>query len=147
MDDILLTSRDLCLLHEAKRFLSQQFDMKDMGEASYVIDIKIERDRSQGILGLSQKTYINKILMRFPMKNCSPGLAPIVKGENFSLNKCPSNDLEREEMKNNQYASAVGSLMYAQVCTRLDIAYAVEMLNRYQSNPGLEHWTAAKKVM
>ena len=42
-----------------KRFLSQQFDMKVMGEASYVIVIEIERDRSQGILGLSQETYIN----------------------------------------------------------------------------------------
>ena len=45
VDDILLASSDLCLLHEVKRFLSQQFDMKDLGGASYVIGIKIERDR------------------------------------------------------------------------------------------------------
>ena len=45
------------------------------------------------------------------------------------------------------YASAVGSLMYAQTCTRLDISYAVGMLGRYQSNPGMYHWQAAKKVM
>ena len=53
MDDILLASNDLGLLHEVKRFLSQQFDMKNMGESSYVIGIKIERDRSQRILTLS----------------------------------------------------------------------------------------------
>ena len=53
VDDILLASNDLGLLHEVKRFLLQQFDMKDMGEASYVIGIRIERDRSQRILGLS----------------------------------------------------------------------------------------------
>ncbi|XP_073017954.1 secreted RxLR effector protein 161-like [Primulina eburnea] len=57
------------------------------------------------------------------------------------------NDLEREQMKNISYASAVGSLMYAQVCTRPDIAFVVGMLGRYQSNPVLDHWKAAKKVM
>ncbi|XP_039141327.1 secreted RxLR effector protein 161-like [Dioscorea cayenensis subsp. rotundata] len=50
-------------------------------------------------------------------------------------------------MKNIPYASAIGSFMYAQVCTRPDIAYAVGMLGRYQSNPGIYHWKAAKKVM
>ncbi|XP_074317920.1 secreted RxLR effector protein 161-like [Silene latifolia] len=50
-------------------------------------------------------------------------------------------------MKNIPYASAVGSIMYAQVCTRPDIAYAVGVLGRYRSNPGLDHWKAAKKVL
>ncbi|RVW83861.1 Retrovirus-related Pol polyprotein from transposon TNT 1-94 [Vitis vinifera] len=63
------------------------------------------------------------------------------------LHECPKNDLEREQMKNIPYASAVGSLMYVQVCTRPDIAFTVGMLGRYQSNPGMDHWKAAKKVM
>ena len=50
-------------------------------------------------------------------------------------------------MKNIPYAFAVGSLMYAQVCTRLDIGLIVGLLGRYQSDPGLDHWKAAKKVM
>ncbi|XP_074299270.1 secreted RxLR effector protein 161-like [Silene latifolia] len=45
------------------------------------------------------------------------------------------------------YASLVGSLLYAQVCTRPDISFAVDMLGRYQSNPGMGHWSAAKKVL
>lgn len=147
VDDILLATNDKGLLHEVKQFLSKNFDMKDMGEASYVIGIKIHRDRFKGILGLSQETYINKVLERFRMKNCSPSVSPIVKGDRFNLDQCPKNDLEREQMKNIPYASAVGSLMYAQVCTRPDIAFAVGMLGRYQSNPGIDHWKAAKKVM
>jgi len=147
VDDILLATNDKGLLHEVKQFLSKNFDMKDMGEASYVIGIKIHRDRFRGILGLSQETYINKILERFRMKDCSPSVAPIVKGDRFNLNQCPKNDFEREQMKNIPYASAVGSLMYAQVCTRPDIAFVVGMLGRYQSDPGLDHWRAAKKVM
>ena len=69
------------------------------------------------------------------MKDCSPSVAPIMKGDKLSLNQCPKNDLEKEPMKNIPYASAVGSLMHSQVCTRPDIAYAVEVLGRYQSNP------------
>ena len=147
VDDILLATNDKGLLYEVKQFLSENFDMKDMGDASYVIGIKIHRDRFQGILGLSQETYINKVLERFRMKDCSPSIAPIVKGDKFNLNQCPRNDLEREQMKNIPYASAVGSLMYAQVCTRPDIAFVVGMLGRYQSNPGVDHWKAAKKVL
>src|SRR5262249_49915679 len=147
VDDILLTTNDKGLLYEVKQFLSKNFDMKDMGEASYVIGIKIHRDRTQYILGLSQETYINKVLERFWMKDCSPSVASIVKGDKFNLNQCPKNDLEREEMRNIPYASVVGSLMYAQVCTRPDIAFAVGMLGKYQSNPGMDHWRAAKKVM
>ncbi|RVW95334.1 Retrovirus-related Pol polyprotein from transposon TNT 1-94 [Vitis vinifera] len=147
VDDILLATNDKGLLHEVKQFLSKNFDMKDMGEASYVIGIKIHRDRFQGILGLSQKTYINKVLERFRMKNCSPSVSPIVKGDRFNLDQCPKNDLEREQMKNISYTFVVGSLMYAQVYTRPDIAFSIGMLGRYQSNPGIDHWKAAKKVM
>ena len=50
-------------------------------------------------------------------------------------------------MKAIPYAAALGSMMYAQVCTRPDISFAMGLLGRYQSNPGMEHWKALKKVM
>jgi Reverse transcriptase (RNA-dependent DNA polymerase) len=62
VDDILLASNDLDMLFERKYFLSKKFDMKDLGETSYVIGIEIHQDRSRGILGLSQKAYIKKYL-------------------------------------------------------------------------------------
>ena len=74
-------------------------------------------------------------------------MTPIVKGDRFNLNQCPKNELEREQMRNIPYASIVGSLMYAQVCTRPNIAFVVGMLRRYQSNPRIENWTVAKKVL
>jgi hypothetical protein len=60
-DDILLTSNNLGLLHETKQFLTQNFEMKNLGEASYIIGIKIHRDKKQRILKLSQKAYIEKV--------------------------------------------------------------------------------------
>ena len=110
-----------------------------MGDASYVIGIKIDRDRDRYVLGLSQNTYIQKVLERFGMKDCSLSVAHIVKGDKFHMNQCPRNNLEKEQMRNIPYASAIGSMMYAQVCTRPDIAFVVGMLGRYQSNPGLDH--------
>ena len=147
MDDILLASSDLGLLHETKRMLSKNFDMKDLGEASFVLGIEIHRNRSHGLLGLSQRTYVDRILERFNMQQCKPGIAPVCKGDKLSLSQCPHSDIEKAQMKNVPYASALGSIMYAQVYTRPDIAFATGLLGRYQSNLGHDHWVAAKKVM
>ena len=67
IDDILLASSDLSLLNETKMLLSNSFDMKDLGETSFVLGIEIIRDRSRGVLGLSQKGYISRVLERFSM--------------------------------------------------------------------------------
>ncbi|XP_077251831.1 secreted RxLR effector protein 161-like [Tasmannia lanceolata] len=81
------------------------------------------------------------------MDKCAAGIAPVVKRDIFSGSQGPRNDLVREEMMRIPYAYAVGSLMYAQVCTRPDLAYVVGMLGRYQSDPGMDHWKPVKKVM
>ena len=73
--------------------------------------------------------------------------APIVMGDKLSNEYCPKNDLKKDAMKTIPYDSVVGSLMYAQVCTRPDIAFIVNVLSRYLSNLGHDHWVAAKKVM
>ncbi|RWR92156.1 Gag-protease-integrase-RT-RNaseH polyprotein [Cinnamomum micranthum f. kanehirae] len=92
-------------------------------------------------------TYIDKVLEKFGMMTCSSSPVPPHKGDKLDLTQCPQNDLERKEMEKYPYASLVGSLMYAQVCTKPDISHAVGMLGRFQSNPGIAHWKAAKKVL
>ena len=84
------------------------------------------------------------MLGRFGMKDCASGYMPIAKGDKFSLHQCPKNELEQKEMQKSPYASAVESLMYAQVCMRSYITYIIGMLGRYLSNPGMDHWKAAK---
>ena len=147
VDDILLTSNDIGLLHETKKFLSDKFEMKDFGDASFVLRIEILRDCSQGILGLSQKNYIKKILSRYGMENCRPMDTPVTKGDKFSLKQCPENDLERTAMHDKPYALALGNLMYAQVYIYPDISFIVGVLGRYLSNPAMDHWIAVKHVM
>ena len=73
------------------------------------------------------------------MYDCKPGDTPVAKGDKFSLDQCPKGNLEIQEMDKVPYASAIGSLMYVQVCTRPDIAYIVGVLGRYLSIPGMDH--------
>jgi hypothetical protein len=123
VDDILLASSDVSLLLETKKFLSSKYDMKDLDEASFILGIEIHRDRRKGVLGLSQKAYIERILKKFSMHKCSPSPAPIVKGDRYGDFQCPRNQYELNQMKVVPYASAVGSLQHAQVCTRPDLAF------------------------
>ena len=71
---------------------------------------------------------------------------PIPVGVKLSAEQCPKTKEEEEDMSLVPYESVVGSLMYAMVCTRPDIAHAVGVLSRFMSNPGKEHWTAVKQV-
>ncbi|KAM1649269.1 hypothetical protein ACFX14_010564 [Malus domestica] len=147
VDDILLATNDTSLLDETKTLLRQNFEMKDLGEASYVLGIEIKRDRKRGLLGLSQKGYIEKVLKRFNMFSCGTTKMPISKGDKLSKTQCPKNDLEKKIMEEKPYASLVGSLMYAQVCTRPDLAFTISVLGRFQANAGEAHWNAAKRVL
>lgn len=72
LPSILLVANEFVVLHETKYFLSKNFKIKDIGEASYGIGIEIFIDRSQGLLGLSQRAYVERILDKFDMDRCSP---------------------------------------------------------------------------
>ena len=81
------------------------------------------------------------------MEKCSTSLVLIHKWDKCSLAQCPRYDLEWKQMKVIPYASVVGNIMYAQICTWPYISFAIGMLGRYQRNPGIEHWKTAKKVL
>ena len=98
LDDILLLTNDLNLLRDTKKFLSKNFEMKDFCDASYVLGIQIYRDRPSNILGLSQKGYIEKLFQSYGMQDYKPLDTPIAKGDKVSLNQCPTNTLEIQEM-------------------------------------------------
>jgi hypothetical protein len=147
VDDILLIGNNKEKLTEVKNWLAEQFQMKDLGDACYVLGIQIIRDRKNRRLMLSQASYVDKVLARFSMQNSKKGLMPTRHGIVLSKMQCPKTPQEEEEMRRVPYASAVGSLMYAMLCTRPDICYAVGVVSRYQSNPGPEHWIAVKHIL
>ena len=122
-----------------KKCLSSNFKIKDMGEASYVLGVKILRDRSKHLLGLSQKMYINKMLQRYHMYDCKHTDTPVERNLSLSLDMCPKSVEEKEQMLKVPYSSAIQSLMYAMMCTRPNICYVVGLASKFQYNPGMKH--------
>ena len=147
IDDILLIGNSVKVLSDVKGYLKKQFDMKDLGEANYILGFKLLRDQKNKVLALSQASYIDKIVTRFGMENSKRGLLPFRHGIHLSKEQSPKTPEEKELMSKKPYASAVGSLMYAMLCTRPDIFYVVGVVSQYQSDPGVEHWTAVKHIL
>ncbi|KAL0540186.1 hypothetical protein IC582_024419 [Cucumis melo] len=147
VDDILLIENDVGYLTDVKAWLVAQFQIKDLGEAQYVLGIQIIRDRKKKMLALSQATYIDKMLVRYLMQNSKKGLLPFRHGVHLSKEQCPKTPQEVEYMRRILYALAVGSLMYVMLCIKPDICYAVGIVSRYQSNLGLDHWTTVKIIL
>ena len=147
MDDILLIGNDIPLMEDVKASLRKRFSMKDLGEAAYILDIKIYRDRSKRLIGLSQSMYLDKVLNRFNMNDSKKGFIPMSHGVTLSKTQCVSLPDEQERMSRVPYALAIGSIMYAMLCTCPDILYALSVTSRYQSNPGDGHWVAVKNIL
>ncbi|KAL0440278.1 UNVERIFIED_CONTAM: Retrovirus-related Pol polyprotein from transposon TNT 1-94 [Sesamum latifolium] len=147
VDDILLIGNSVKILDDIKAWLSTQFSMKYMGEASYILGIKIYWDRSRRMLGLTQYSYIEKVLKRFKMEHSKRGLLPMRHGVKLSKKQSPKTDEELKRMSNIPYASAIGSNQYVVKCTRPDVAYALSVTSRYQACAGEAHWGAVKSIL
>lgn len=147
VDDMLIASRDKSLISRLKVQLSNEFDMKDLGEAKKILGMEIHRDRQIGKLYLSQKKYIAKVLDRFSMNDSKSVSTPLASHFKLSEDQCPKTEDQMEQMYNVPYSSAVGSLMYAMVCTRPDLAHAISVVSRYMHNPGKDHWNAVKWIL
>nr|GFB40522.1 hypothetical protein [Tanacetum cinerariifolium] len=134
-------------LKEFKDYLGKYFSMKDLGEAAYILGIKIYRYRSRQLIGLSKSAYIDKILKKYNMHNSKKGYLPMEVKHDLSNELCASTPEEVAYMKKVPYASAVGSIMYAVRCTRPDVAFAQNFVSRYQQNLGKLHWVAVKHIL
>ena len=147
VDDMLIVGHDEIKIARLKKELSKSFAMKDLGPAKQILGMRITRDRQNGKLWLSQERYVEKVLERFNMSNAKAVSTPLAGHFKLSTKQCPNNEKDKKEMEKVPYSSAVGSLMYAMVCTRPDIAQAVGVVSRFLSNPGREHWNAVKWIL
>ena len=125
----------------------RSFSKEDLDKAAYTLGIKIYRDRSRRLIGISQSTYLDKVLKKFKMDQSKKGFLLVLQGVKLSQTQSPTTVEDREKMKVVPYASAIGSIMYAMLCTRPDVCLAISLAGRYQSNPGVDHWTAVKNIL
>ncbi|KAL0462292.1 UNVERIFIED_CONTAM: hypothetical protein Slati_0116800 [Sesamum latifolium] len=94
-------------MDQPKGFTAVGEEQKDMGKASYILGIKIYRDRSRRMLGLTQSSYIEKVLKRFKMEYSKRGVLSMRHGIKLSKKQSPKTDEEFKRMSNIPYASAV----------------------------------------
>ena len=119
--------------------------MKDLGVAKQIVGMRIMRN--SGMLRLSQEEYVKKVLSGFSMSEAKPVSTPLAAHFKLSKEQSPTTEEERGHMAKVPYASAIGSLMYAIVCIRLNIAHAVGVESRYMSNPRKQHWETVKWIL
>ncbi len=81
------------------------------------------------------------------MDQSKKGFLPVLQGVKLSQTQSLTTAEHRERMKVSPYALAIGSIMYAMLCTRPDVCLAISLAGRYQSNPGVDHWTAVKNIL
>ena len=115
VDDLLIFGSNTHVVDSVKNLLNTNFNMKDLGEASVILGIKITR--SENGISLDQSHYIEKILRKYNYFDCKPACTP--SDPSVKLFKNTSDSVRQTE-----YASVIGSLRYATDCTRPDIAYA-----------------------
>ena len=141
---MLIASRNQEEICRLKAQLSKEFEMKYLGEDKKILDMEIARDRQRDTLCLTHKQYLKKVLQRFGMsEKTKPVSTPLAPHFKFSASQCPMTEEEREYMSKVPYSNAVGSLIYAMVCTRLDISHAVGTVSSYMHN----HWQAVTWIL
>ena len=144
---MLITTKSKEDIRTLKARLNNEFEMKDLGVAMKILEIGILRDRVVGRLSFSHKGYIEKVLHRFNMKNAKPVTTPLAAHFRLSFALCPQSDEKVNYMSRVPYSSVVGSLMYAMVCSSLDLVYAVSAVNKYMAKLGKKHWKAFQWIM
>jgi hypothetical protein len=141
VDDLILVCNNQNKLLQIKKELNQKFEMKDLRELHLFLGMEVERNCDEQLLRINQIKYLKEILKRFRMQECKPIRVPF-----DPKMKLQRNANGNDESKGFPYQQAVGSLMYAMLCTRLDLAYPINVLSQHIANPNMEHWMVVQRI-
>ena len=122
VDDILLIGNDIEFRDNIKGYLNKSFAMRDLGEAAYILGIKIYRDKSRRLIGLSQSTYLDKVLKKFKMDQAKKGFLPMLQGVKLSKTQDPTMAENRKRMK---VISLCHSHRFYKVCYAVNQTYCI----------------------
>jgi hypothetical protein len=136
VDDIAVFGKDISTF-------KSEFDMKDMGKADLLLEIKVLHEPTAIVL--SQLHYVNSLLALYGMSACRPVATPFVP--NTQLDRATTEEVDRFNLLGVNYRSAVGALSYLSSATRPDIAHAVSQLLQFLEAPGITHWEAFTHVL
>ena len=144
VDDLLIIeSKKSQEIAKLKKALDRRFEMTNLNLCSHYLGMTITRDRANRTLHLSQKAYIDKMLLRFGMKNCKKATTSMNVG--IKLNNDDEYQTTVKEIK--QFQAQIECLIYLFTQTRPDIAFAVQKLDRFNLNPTKTAENAVKQML
>ena len=146
VDDCTVTGSSPGLIKSFKGEISSRFWIMDLGPISWLLGMKVTRDRSMRTISLSQEAYINAILTKYNFANDKPVSIPLDPHIQLSEMQSPKTTSEVARMHSVPYREAVGSLIHLATGTRPDIAFAASFISQFNANPGWEHWEAMKQI-
>jgi len=147
VDDMAVMSKHPKHILKFKDQLRTRFEISDLGELTWLLGLKVERDQTARTITLSQEAYINTVLEQFHLEEANPVTMPMETGAVLTKDKDHLTGTQLKISEYSPYQRAIGSLMYAATSTRPDIAFAVSMLSQFMRDPTHAHWEAAKRVM
>jgi transposase InsO family protein len=143
VDDLIICGDAPQEIDATVKSLKNMFEIKDLGEPKLLLGIQIIRDDKTGTITLSQKNYIDTILNRFGYSKLNPVSTPLDPHINLKK-RDPSLTPDPQTVKD--FQTKLGSLMYAALGTMPQLAYSVQKLSQFATNPAPEHITALKRV-
>jgi hypothetical protein len=139
VEDMLIARNIMAEISNLNARMDMTFDMTDLGASKQISGIEIYRGKRTSKIWISQQKHVENILLIFVLNNVKLVNISLASPFNLSSILYPINKEEKGYMSSVPYASAIGSLMYVMVCTRLDISDVVGVISRYMSNLGKEH--------
>lgn len=151
VDDILLAGNCVDKIAETKRRLSSEFEMSDLGVPKVFLGIEINRSVHERVMTLTQTRYIQCMLKRFNALDLPPVKTPAITREAErktpgGSKRGPKWDPGEPTLGKSLFREITGSLLHLANGTRPDIAYAVNVLCRHQSDPKPEYWSRAQRL-
>jgi Reverse transcriptase (RNA-dependent DNA polymerase)/GAG-pre-integrase domain len=142
VDDLLIIGPHMATIDKLKNALSERFKMTNLGPVAFYLGMTITRDRRKRILRIGQKSYLQEAIRAANLCNQPAPFTPMVNGKL----RPGGDEYEAEPEFKRQYQSLVGTLMYAMLGSRPDIAFAVSCVSRYASNPTHDHMEAVRRI-
>lgn len=142
VDDMLVLGKDLQAVQATIDAIGRLWEIKDLGDVQVILGIRVQRDRPKKTLYLDQTLYLQGIIDKYGLQGAKPITLPVQ--DRNSLGKASPGEALADQVL---YQSAIGSLSWVARGTRWDIAYIVNQLASYCSEPTIRHWNAVVRVL
>lgn len=140
VDDFYIFSNSKVEISRLKERLAEQFKIRDLGNVSECLGMKVTRDRKADTIRLDQENYVMDVIKNYGIEECKPAQTPLKL--NLRLDKSTDN-----AEQNSSYQKLIGALMYLAIGTRPDICFSVSYLSQFNNCNNKEHYKAAERVV